>query len=165
QGEQSLASGAGQFGDRDGHLLGQVSQDLVGGGGVVGILRHGGPLLVECLGGCPTPTTRQVTGRRPPPQLLREPGQPRSPATVPFLWQIVRGLRSAAGPRSAFPCLPRPGQASGAGPTDCEGPWQTCCSEAISELRQGHDRWWSFDDAPGSSKHGLLPGCCLPQRP
>jgi hypothetical protein len=29
---------------------------------VVGILRHGGPLLVECLGGCPTPTTRQASG-------------------------------------------------------------------------------------------------------
>jgi hypothetical protein len=28
----------------------------------VGILRHGGPLLVELLGGCPTPTTRQVSG-------------------------------------------------------------------------------------------------------
>jgi hypothetical protein len=28
----------------------------------VGILRHGGPLLVERLGGCPTPTTRQVSG-------------------------------------------------------------------------------------------------------
>jgi hypothetical protein len=29
----------------------------------VGILRHGGPLLVELLGGCPTPTTRQASGR------------------------------------------------------------------------------------------------------
>jgi hypothetical protein len=28
----------------------------------VGILRHGGPLLVWLLGGCPTPTTRQVSG-------------------------------------------------------------------------------------------------------
>jgi hypothetical protein len=28
----------------------------------VGILRHGGPLLVELLGGCPTPTTRQASG-------------------------------------------------------------------------------------------------------
>jgi hypothetical protein len=28
----------------------------------VGILRHGGPLLVECLGGCPTPTTWQASG-------------------------------------------------------------------------------------------------------
>jgi hypothetical protein len=28
----------------------------------VGILRHGGPLLVERLGGCPTPTTRQESG-------------------------------------------------------------------------------------------------------
>jgi hypothetical protein len=35
---------------------------VVGGGGAVGILRHGGPLLVELLGGCPTPTTRQVSG-------------------------------------------------------------------------------------------------------
>ena len=30
--------------------------------GAVGILRHGGPLLVELLGGCPTPTTRQASG-------------------------------------------------------------------------------------------------------
>src|SRR5512132_671629 len=37
----------------------------------------GGPLLVERLGGCPTPTTPQVTGRGPPPQLLRDLGQPR----------------------------------------------------------------------------------------
>jgi hypothetical protein len=28
----------------------------------VGILRHGGPLLVEQLGRCPTPTTRQASG-------------------------------------------------------------------------------------------------------
>jgi uncharacterized cupredoxin-like copper-binding protein len=28
----------------------------------VGILRHGGPLLVELLGGCPTPTTWQASG-------------------------------------------------------------------------------------------------------
>jgi hypothetical protein len=28
----------------------------------VGILRHGGPILVELLGGCPTPTTRQASG-------------------------------------------------------------------------------------------------------
>ena len=62
QGEQALAGGAGQLGDRDGHPLGQVQQSLVGGGGAVGILRHGGPLLVERLGGCPTPTTRQASG-------------------------------------------------------------------------------------------------------
>jgi hypothetical protein len=30
---------------------------VVGRGGAVGILRHGGPLLVERLGSCPTPTT------------------------------------------------------------------------------------------------------------
>jgi hypothetical protein len=62
QGEQSLAGGAGQLGDGDGHLLGHVTQDLVGGGGVVGILRHGGALLVELPGGCPTPTPRQASG-------------------------------------------------------------------------------------------------------
>jgi hypothetical protein len=76
QGEQALTGGTGQLGHRDGHPLGQLQLSLVGGGGAVGILRHGGPLLVERLGRCPTPTTRQVTGRGPPPQLLREPGQP-----------------------------------------------------------------------------------------
>ena len=47
QGEQALAGGAGKLGDRDGHLLGQLQLSMVGGGGAVGILRHGGPLLVE----------------------------------------------------------------------------------------------------------------------
>ena len=47
QGEQPLAGGAGQLGDRNGHLLGQLELGLVGRGGAVGILRHGGPLLVE----------------------------------------------------------------------------------------------------------------------
>ena len=62
QGQQALAGGAGQLGDRDGHPLGQLQLGAVGGGGAVGILRHGGPLLVELLGGCPTPTTRQASG-------------------------------------------------------------------------------------------------------
>jgi hypothetical protein len=42
--------------------LGQLELRVVGRGSTVGILRHGGPLLVELLGGCPTPTTRQVSG-------------------------------------------------------------------------------------------------------
>jgi hypothetical protein len=62
EGKQALAGGGGKFGDREGHLLGQLELGTVGGGGAVGILRHGGPLLVELLGGCPTPTTRQVSG-------------------------------------------------------------------------------------------------------
>src|SRR4029434_7439317 len=48
--------------DVAGHTLGQAIQGLVDGGSALGILRHGGPLLVELLGGCPTPTTRQVSG-------------------------------------------------------------------------------------------------------
>jgi hypothetical protein len=55
------ALGAGQLGDRDVDLLGQLQLGTVDGG-LVGILRHGGPLLVERLGGCPTPTTRQASG-------------------------------------------------------------------------------------------------------
>src|SRR5678815_4876096 len=65
-----------------GHPLGQLQLGMVGGGGAVGILRHGGPLLVEQLGRCPTPTTRQVTGRGPPPQLLQDLGQPPGVASV-----------------------------------------------------------------------------------
>jgi hypothetical protein len=63
QGQQALTGGACKLGDRDSDPLGQLQQSLVGGGGAVGILRHGGPLLVELLGGCPTPTTPQVSGR------------------------------------------------------------------------------------------------------
>jgi hypothetical protein len=62
QREQALAGGAGKLSDRDGHLLGELELSTVSKGGAVGILRHGGPLLVELLGGCPTPTTRQVSG-------------------------------------------------------------------------------------------------------
>jgi hypothetical protein len=63
QGQQPLTGGAGQLGTRQGDLLGQLQLRVVSRGGAVGILRHGGPLLVELLGGCPTPTTRQVLGR------------------------------------------------------------------------------------------------------
>jgi hypothetical protein len=62
QGQQALAGGVGKLGDRDAYLLGQLQQGLLGGSTVVGGLRHGGPLLVELLGGCPTPTTRQASG-------------------------------------------------------------------------------------------------------
>ena len=34
------------------------------------------PLLLVCLGRRPTPTTRQVSSGGPPPQVLRDPGQP-----------------------------------------------------------------------------------------
>jgi riboflavin-specific deaminase-like protein len=60
QREQALAGGAGKLGNCDGDSGGQLQLRLVGGAGAVGILRHGGPLLVELLGGCPTPTTRQA---------------------------------------------------------------------------------------------------------
>jgi hypothetical protein len=62
QGQQPLAGGAGQFSHCDGHSLGQVQLRVVDRGGALDILRHGGPLLVELLGSCPTPTTRQVSG-------------------------------------------------------------------------------------------------------
>ena len=62
QHQQPLPGSAGQLGDRDGHVLGQLEFGTVAGGGAVGILRHGGPLLVERLGSCPTPTTWQASG-------------------------------------------------------------------------------------------------------
>jgi hypothetical protein len=62
QGQQALTGGAGQLGNGDGHRLGQLELHTLSGTGAVGILRHGGPLLVEPHGGCPTPTTRQASG-------------------------------------------------------------------------------------------------------
>jgi len=59
--EQALAGSAGQLGKGNGDGLGQRELRLAGGS-VVRILRHGGPLLVERLGSCPTPTTGQASG-------------------------------------------------------------------------------------------------------
>src|SRR4029453_18732605 len=104
--QQPLAGGAGQLGNRQGHLLRQLQPRVVSRGGAVGILRHGGPLLVECLGGCPTPTPRQVTGGGPPPQLLRRPGQPPSPPRCPYpfapscIWWVT-ARRSSIQPATA----------------------------------------------------------------
>jgi hypothetical protein len=47
QGQQALAGGAGKLSEGNGHPFWQLRQGLVGGGTAVGILRHGGPLLVE----------------------------------------------------------------------------------------------------------------------
>jgi hypothetical protein len=47
QGQQPLAGSAGQLGHRDGHRLRQLRYGVVDRGGGLGILWHGGPLLVE----------------------------------------------------------------------------------------------------------------------
>jgi hypothetical protein len=73
QSEQPLASGAGQLGDRDGHLLGQLELGLVGGGAAVGILRHGGPPSGRVSWRLPDTYHTAGLRRGPPPQLLRGP--------------------------------------------------------------------------------------------
>ena len=48
------------------------------------------PLLLVCLGRRPTPTTRQVSSGGPPPQLLRDPGQPRQAQRFLFAFGSIR---------------------------------------------------------------------------
>jgi hypothetical protein len=50
QRQQALSGGAGQLGNGESDLLGQLKLRTISGESVVGILRHGGPLLVELLG-------------------------------------------------------------------------------------------------------------------
>ena len=76
QGQQPLAGGTGKLSDRDGHLLGQLHQDLIGGSAAVGILRHGGPLSGRVTWRLPDTYHTAGIRRGPPPQLLPEPGQP-----------------------------------------------------------------------------------------
>src|SRR3954453_20095669 len=77
QGEQALAHRAGDLGHRHAHPLGH--DELVAGGRVdllvLVLLGHGGPLLVVSWR---TPNTYLTAGAGggPPPQLLRDPGQP-----------------------------------------------------------------------------------------
>jgi peptide chain release factor 2 len=49
------------------------------------------PLLSEFLAERPTPTTRQVSSGGPPPQVLRDPGQPPTDSAVP-LTHIPTGI-------------------------------------------------------------------------
>jgi hypothetical protein len=73
QREQALTGGAGKLGNRDGDRGGQLQLRLIWGTGVLGILRHGGPLLSSFLADARhLPHGRLRRG--PPPQLLREPG-------------------------------------------------------------------------------------------
>jgi hypothetical protein len=78
-------------GNRDGDLLRQLEPGVAGGGGAVGIFRHGGPLLVERLGGYPTPTTRQPTGDRHL-NLHENPGQPLTAAARSVDGVTARGV-------------------------------------------------------------------------
>jgi hypothetical protein len=58
------------------------------------------PLLSEFFAGTPTPTTRQVSSGGPPPQVLRDPGQPLPQP----LMDIARGRLGGA---IATNCYPR----------------------------------------------------------
>ena len=75
EGEQSLTHVGGDLVHRDAHLLGHGERPRVDDVPLVA-LGHGGPLLPGCLGGRPTPTARKASSGGPPPQVLRDPGQP-----------------------------------------------------------------------------------------
>jgi hypothetical protein len=55
------------------------------------------PLLLVCLGGRPTPTTRQVSSGGPPPQLLRDPGQPPDSSFCSYVRYMQRTNRLCSG--------------------------------------------------------------------
>src|SRR6476659_3903785 len=59
-------------------MLGESERRRIHGLILATLLHSGGPLLMVFLAERPTPTTRQVSSRGPPPQVLRDPGQPRS---------------------------------------------------------------------------------------
>src|SRR6478609_9401048 len=58
-------------------MLGKSERRRIHGLILATLLHGGGPLLMVFLAERPTPTTRQVSSGGPPPQVLRDPGQPR----------------------------------------------------------------------------------------
>src|SRR6476659_6521562 len=58
-------------------MLGKSERRRIHGLILATLLHSGGPLLMVFLAERPTPTTRQVSSGGPPPQVLRDPGQPR----------------------------------------------------------------------------------------
>src|SRR5262249_17778822 len=61
---------------RHAHRPGRSLGGARGGGLLLVVLGHGGPCLTVFLADHPRPTTRQVSGGGPPPQIPRRPGQP-----------------------------------------------------------------------------------------
>src|SRR4029077_15427762 len=59
-------------------MLGKSERRRIHGLILATLLHSGGPLLMVFLAERPTPTTRQVSSGGPPPQLLRDPGQPQA---------------------------------------------------------------------------------------
>src|SRR6187200_2790701 len=57
-------------------MLGKSERRRIHGLILATLLHSGGPLLMVFLAERPTPTTRQVSSGGPPPQVLRDPGQP-----------------------------------------------------------------------------------------
>src|SRR6478609_9686556 len=57
-------------------MLGKSERRRIHGLILATLLHGGGPLLMVFLAERPTPTTRQVSSGGPPPQVLRDPGQP-----------------------------------------------------------------------------------------
>src|SRR6476469_5596636 len=57
-------------------MLGKSERGRIHGLILATLLHSGGPLLMVFLAERPTPTTRQVSSGGPPPQVLRDPGQP-----------------------------------------------------------------------------------------
>src|SRR6476619_7434842 len=64
-------------------MLGKSERRRIHGLILATLLHSGGPLLMVFLAERPTPTTRQVSSGGPPPQVLRDPGQPQDELLKP----------------------------------------------------------------------------------
>jgi hypothetical protein len=108
EGEQLLARVGCDLVHRDAHLLGHGERSRVELGRLV-LLGHSGPLSSGCLGGRPTPTARKASGRGPPPQFLRDPGQPPVQLrTAPRGRDPPADLRPQQSGRTQSPASPSP---------------------------------------------------------
>src|SRR6476646_3547753 len=73
-------------------MLGKSERRRIHGLILATLLHGGGPLLMVFLAERPTPTTRQVSSGGPPPQVLRDPGQPLKPWCSTLLLLLVGWL-------------------------------------------------------------------------
>src|SRR5258707_8008210 len=93
-------------------MLGKSERRRIHGLILATLLHSGGPLLMVFLAERPTPTTRQVSSGGPPPQVLRDPGQPRlmrwrTYPTIPAATDALRPRRRSRWHRDGKSVLSR----------------------------------------------------------
>src|SRR6478735_7562684 len=129
-------------------MLGKSERRRIHGLILATLLHSGGPLLMVFLAERPTPTTRQVSSGGPPPQVLRDPGQPHK-QSLPMLSRERKHadrLQEMTTPsptqHPAGPASRRSSPSSASSTTGSPSCWEPTSAPCMSATASGCRRPW-----------------------